>query len=103
MQSETYLPEKFLAANQILIFALGQKIMFNQLDQGGSTEIAFNHPGYGLNIAQTARAFLDIRFKVVSGFVKFMVAFFLLVFFRFKISPVRPDAAGANQRAHTLE
>ena len=66
-------------------------------------EVAFRDPDDHLNVAHSPRSLFDVRFQVVGGIVKLVVAGALLGPFGFEKFSTGPQLDGAGGAAHMLE
>ena len=70
-----------------------RKPCVEQLVERARAEVALGHPGDGLDVAQAARAGLDVRFEVVGGVVGLEMPVLLLgdLGFEVRLAPARRD------------
>ena len=60
------------------VFLLSNKFVGDQFFKCCGAKMAFSDPAYGLQVAQSPRVLLDIRFQVIRGIAKSKMAFLLL-------------------------
>lgn len=74
VQGVAHAPEEGLGGGQQFVLALQQEVLASQGMQVQCAVLATSYPQYGLDIAQAARAALDVGFEVVLGVVVLVVA-----------------------------
>ncbi len=96
VQGEAHLPEEILAVEQLAILGPVEKTVAGHLEQCGGAEVAASHPGQGLDVAQSPRIALEIRFELVGGAEKLLVALGLLFALGLEELLARPEVLGAG-------
>ena len=92
MKCEADAPEEVSSLQQYAQLGFCKKTMFDQAGKVAGAEMTIGHPQNDLDIAQPARAALDIRFELVGRIVILVVPRFLLFEFGLKKSARRPDS-----------
>ncbi len=103
VQGEAHLPEEILAVEQLAILGPVEKTVAGHLEQGGGAEVAASHPGQGLDVAQSPRIALEIRFELVGGAEKLLMALGLLFALGLEELLARPEVLGAGGLLELLE
>ena len=103
VQREPYPPQKTPAGLQGVELVRGEEAVVDQLAEGLRPEVASGDPGDGLDVAQAARALLDVRLEVVAGVVEPAVSQTLLAHLGFEEPPARPDPHRARSLLHPRE
>ena len=85
------------------MFGLTDESVFHQTVQCVGANVTLGDPGDHLDIPQAPGAVLDVRLKVICGFMVARVALILLFELGFKKIPGRPHRIGRNRLAHLIQ
>jgi hypothetical protein len=97
MQRETYPPQVALPGIENFIFRFGEKTVLYQFLERFVAEMPLRNPADDLDVAQSAGAFLDIRFEIVGGIVEAQMPFLLLLELCLEELARRPQFAGSDR------
>ncbi len=103
VQREADPPQPGLRGLQLGEFARGQESVAGEFLQRLRAEMPLGDPGDGLQVAQPARALLDVRLEVVGRVVVAVVALRLLAHLGVEEIARRPQAVGRERAAHRGE
>ena len=100
VQREAHFPKKRLGALQAAQFGGREEAEIDEIIERIGAEVTFGDPGDGLDIAQAARARLDVGLEVVGRVVRLEVALVLLSNLRVEELTHRPDRRGGECGTH---
>ena len=100
VQADADAPQQRLALGELAVLALGEEAVGDQLVQVPGAVVALGHPADHLDVAQPARALLDVGLELVGGVVEAVVARLLLAPLGGEEGLAGPDPLRPGRLAH---